>query len=104
MDDTTQWLINFEPKLLDYLTQRFGSAPLARGVAQRVREQLSQSEVLSMIAEPEVYVLGYALALGLHWPTELASASKTAIRSGTSAPARRSAPQWAPRPAGAHAP
>ena len=53
--------------LWDYLVQRFGSAHLARIVTRQTLERLQGSAVLESVGNPEVYVMGYALSLGLKY-------------------------------------
>lgn len=68
MCELTRLLSEYEPVLMDYLTQRFGSTRLAREITHETCRQLVDSEILAVVGNPQVYVTGYALAVGLHWP------------------------------------
>lgn len=63
MEPVALHLRHYEPKLRDYLTQRFGSAHLARQVARETLQTMQASEVLQCIGNPYEYITGYALAL-----------------------------------------
>jgi hypothetical protein len=55
----------FREDLLVYLTQRFGSLRLANQILNETRLQLGDDSVLSMVGNPAVYLMGFALSIGL---------------------------------------
>ncbi len=55
----------FREDLLVYLTQRFGSLRLANQILNETRRQLGDDSVLSMVGNPAVYLMGFALSIGL---------------------------------------
>jgi hypothetical protein len=56
----------FREDLLVYLTQRFGSLRLANQILNETRRQLGDNSVLSMVGNPAVYLMGFAVSVGLN--------------------------------------
>ena len=60
----------FKEDLLVYLVQRFGSLTLAKRIMEETRHQLGDDSVLAMVGNPAVYLMGFALSIGLKMTTE----------------------------------
>jgi hypothetical protein len=56
----------FREDLLVYLVQRFGSLDLAQKILTETRVQLADDSILGMVGNPAVYLMGFALSVGLH--------------------------------------
>lgn len=56
----------FREDLLVYLVQRFGSLDLAQKILKETRIQLADDSILGMVGNPAVYLMGFALSVGLH--------------------------------------
>ncbi|MBU2886848.1 hypothetical protein KO507_13855 [Gilvimarinus agarilyticus] len=67
MDALAVQLRHYEPKLQKYLTQRFGSVPLARKVTTETLNSMQNSEVLPCIGNPYEYITGYAVSLAIRY-------------------------------------
>ena len=57
-------------ELLAYLVQRFGSITLAERVVTETRQRLVDANILLLVGNPRVYLMGYALSLGLQFLQE----------------------------------
>lgn len=55
----------FKEDLLVYLVQRFGSLSLAKHIMEETRKQLGDDSVLTLVGNPAVYLMGFALSIGL---------------------------------------
>lgn len=55
----------FKEDLLVYLVQRFGSLELAQKILKETKVQLGDDSILSMVGNPAVYLMGFALSVGL---------------------------------------
>jgi hypothetical protein len=55
----------FREDLLIYLVQRFGSLDLAQKILAETRIQLGDDSILGMVGNPAVYLMGFALSVGL---------------------------------------
>lgn len=55
----------FREDLLIYLVQRFGSLDLAQKILAETRTQLGDDSILGMVGSPAVYLMGFALSVGL---------------------------------------
>jgi hypothetical protein len=55
----------FKEDLLVYLVQRFGSLELAQKILKETRTQLGDDSILGMVGNPAVYLMGFALSIGL---------------------------------------
>ena len=55
----------FREDLLIYLVQRFGSLDLAQKILTETRIQLGDDSILEMVGNPAVYLMGFALSVGL---------------------------------------
>jgi hypothetical protein len=55
----------FREDLLIYLVQRFGSLDLAQKILIETRLQLGDDSILGMVGNPAVYLMGFALSVGL---------------------------------------
>ena len=59
-----------QDELRNYLVQRFGSVALAERVVPETKARLLESDVLLLVGNPRVYIMGYALSLGLQFLQE----------------------------------
>jgi len=57
----------YREELLIYLVQRFGSLVFARRVFEETQRRLSDSNILDCVANPHIYLISYALSLGLEY-------------------------------------
>lgn len=55
----------FREDLLVYLVQRFGSLELAHRILKETRVQLGDDSILGIVGNPAVYLMGFALSIGL---------------------------------------
>lgn len=62
---TTEGFDCFKEDLLVYLVQRFGSLALAKRIVEETRHQLGDDSILAMVGDPAVYLMGFALSIGL---------------------------------------
>ena len=68
--DASVCFARHQDELHSYLVQRFGSVALAERVVPEARARLSESDVLLLVGNPRVYMMGYALSLGLQFLQE----------------------------------
>lgn len=59
-----------QDELRNYLVQRFGSVALAERVVPETKARLLESDVLLLVGNPRIYIMGYALSLGLQFLQE----------------------------------
>jgi hypothetical protein len=57
----------YREELLIYLVQRFGSLSFAQRIFAETRRRLDDCEVLNYVPNPHIYLIGYALSLGLEF-------------------------------------
>jgi hypothetical protein len=57
-------------ELLTYLVQRFGSITFSERVVKETRARLADANILLLVGNPRVYLMGYALSLGLQFLQE----------------------------------
>jgi|GEM_PF-2763379 len=57
----------YREELLIYLVQRFGSLSFAQRVFAETKLRLDDSEFLNYVPNPHIYLIGYALSLGLEF-------------------------------------
>jgi len=57
----------YREELLIYLVQRFGSLGFAQRVLAETKLRLDDSDFLNYVPNPHIYLIGYALSLGLEF-------------------------------------
>lgn len=82
----------YREELLIYLVQRFGSLGFAQRVFAETQRRLDDCDVLNYVPNPHIYLIGYALSLGLEFmqadmqeAKQAANAKAPASASATSA-------------------
>ena len=60
----------YREELLIYLVYRFGSLALAERIARETRLRLSESNILGVVGNPHIYLISFALSVGLQMMTE----------------------------------
>lgn len=55
----------YREELLIYLVQRFGSLGFARRVFDETQSRLADSNILDCVSNPHIYLISYALSVGL---------------------------------------
>ena len=61
---------DFQEELLQFLARRFGSIPLAERIYKEMERRIAESDMLSMVGSPKVYLSSYGLSLGLQFLQE----------------------------------
>ena len=61
---------DYQQELVVYLAQRFGSIAFAERVSGEVRSRLEESDILSVVGNPRVYLSSFGLSLGLQFLQE----------------------------------
>ncbi|MET0357355.1 MAG: hypothetical protein ABW044_11280 [Cellvibrio sp.] len=61
---------DFQEELLQFLAHRFGSIPLAERIYREMERRIAESDMLSMVGSPKVYLSSYGLSLGLQFLQE----------------------------------
>ena len=61
---------DFQEELLQFLARRFGSIPLAERIYKEMETRIAESDMLSMVGSPKVYLSSYGLSLGLQFLQE----------------------------------
>lgn len=75
----------YREELLIYLVQRFGSLSFAQRVFAETRLRLDDSEVLNYVPNPHIYLIGYALSLGLEFMQAEMEERKRVLKDNTPA-------------------
>lgn len=57
----------YREELLIYLVQRFGSLGFAQRVFAETQQRLENCDVLNYVPNPHIYLISYALSLGLEF-------------------------------------
>ncbi|MDZ7923294.1 MAG: hypothetical protein U5M23_04395 [Marinagarivorans sp.] len=57
----------YREELLIYLVQRFGSLNFAQRVLSETLRRLDDCDVLNYVPNPHIYLIGYALSLGIEF-------------------------------------
>jgi hypothetical protein len=65
--ETADCINCYREELLIYLVQRFGSLSFAQRVFAETKLRLDDSEFLNYVPNPHIYLIGYALSLGLEF-------------------------------------
>ena len=60
----------YREELIAYLTSRFGSLAFAERICAEVKARLADSDILSLVGNPRVYLSGYGLSLGAQFLVE----------------------------------
>ena len=61
---------DFQDELMQFLARRFGSIPLAERIYKEMEQRIAESDMLSMVGSPKVYLSSYGLSLGLQFLEE----------------------------------
>jgi len=56
---------DFQDELLVFLARRFGSVALAERIREEMKRRINESDMLSLIGDPKVYLSSYGLSLGV---------------------------------------
>lgn len=65
--EATDCINCYREELLIYLVQRFGSLGFAQRVFAETQRRLDDCDVLNYVPNPHIYLIGYALSLGLEF-------------------------------------
>lgn len=57
----------YREELLIYLVQRFGSLSFSQRIFAETQRRLADSNILDCVANPHIYLISYALSLGLEF-------------------------------------
>lgn len=57
----------YREELLIYLVQRFGSLIFAQRIFAETQRRLADSNILDCVTNPHIYLISYALSLGLEF-------------------------------------
>ncbi|MEN0037884.1 MAG: hypothetical protein AAGC78_12500 [Cellvibrio sp.] len=60
----------YREELLIYLVYRFGSLAVAERIARETRLRLGESNILGVVGNPHIYLISFALSVGLQLMTE----------------------------------
>ena len=60
----------YREELLIYLVYRFGSLAIAERIARETRLRLGESNILGVVGNPHIYLISFALSVGLQLMTE----------------------------------
>jgi hypothetical protein len=58
---------DFQDELFLFLARRFGSIALVERIKQEMKERITESDVLTLVGNPKVYLSSYGLSLGLQF-------------------------------------
>ena len=61
---------DFQEELMQFLARRFGSISLAERIYKEMEHRIAESDMLSMVGSPKVYLSSYGLSLGLQFLQE----------------------------------
>ena len=61
---------DFQDELMQFLARRFGSIPLAERIYKEMEQRIAESDMLSMVGSPKVYLSSYGLSPGLQFLQE----------------------------------
>ena len=61
---------DFQEELMQFLARRFGSISLAERIYREMETRIAESDMLSMVGNPKVYLSSYGLSLGLQFLQE----------------------------------
>lgn len=61
---------DFQEELLQFLARRFGSIPLAERIYKEMERRVAESDILTLVGNPKVYLSSYGLSLGLQYLQE----------------------------------
>ena len=61
---------DFQEELMQFLARRFGSIPLAERIYKEMEKRIAESDMLTMVGSPKVYLSSYGLSLGLQFLQE----------------------------------
>jgi hypothetical protein len=61
---------DFQEELLQFLMRRFGSISLAQRVYGEMEKRIGETDILSVVGSPNVYLSSYGLSLGLQFLQE----------------------------------
>ena len=61
---------DFQEELLQFLARRFGSIPLAERIYKEMEKRVAESDILTLVGNPKVYLSSYGLSLGLQYLQE----------------------------------
>lgn len=71
----------YREELLIYLVQRFGSLAFAQRIFAETQKRLDACDALNYVPNPHIYLIGYALSLGLEFmQQELAESRSLQMR------------------------
>jgi len=73
----------YREELLTYLVQRFGSLAFAQRVFAETQKRLEDCDALNYVPNPHIYLIGYALSLGLEFMQQDMAASRLVQTSTT---------------------
>ena len=67
---------DFQQELMQFLARRFGSISLAERIYREMETRIAESDMLSMMGNPKVYLSGYGLSLCLQFLQEEVGGAK----------------------------
>lgn len=60
----------YQEELLQFLARRFGSIALAERIGHEMKERIAESDMLTLVGNPRVYLSSYGVSLGRQYLQE----------------------------------
>lgn len=61
---------DYQEELFMYLARRFGSIAMAERIGRVIKAHTDETDILSMVGNPKVYLSSYGLSLGMQYLQE----------------------------------